>query len=166
LDVVVAALVSARTPVFRLARLLPIFGARRAHQVGPADVRAYVAKRLEEGASNGTINRELAALRRAYTLGVDGQMIQRAPKIKALDENNARAGFFEREQLEALRRHLREPLRPVVPRSVAMKMVGHKTEAVYRRYAIVSESDLHDAARKLAALPTGTFTGALAAVVE
>ena len=27
-----------------------------------------------------------------------------------------------------------------VPRSVAMKMVGHKTEAIYRRYAIVSES--------------------------
>lgn len=83
-------------------------------QVGPADVRAYVATRLEEGASSGTINRELAALRRAYTLGVDGQKIQRAPKIKALDENNVRTGFFEREQLEAVRRHLREPLRPVV----------------------------------------------------
>jgi hypothetical protein len=40
-----------------------------------------------------------------------------------------------------------------------MKMVGHKTEAVYRRYAIVSESDLHEAARKLAALPpAGTFS--------
>jgi hypothetical protein len=54
-----------------------------------------------------------------------------------------------------------------VPRSVAMKMVGHKTEAVYRRYAIVSESDLHEAARKLAALPpAGTFSGTSAAVVE
>jgi len=29
-----------------------------------------------------------------------------------------------------------------VSRSVAMKMTGHKTEAVYRRYAIVSEQDL------------------------
>jgi hypothetical protein len=47
-----------------------------------------------------------------------------------------------------------------------MKMVGHKTEAVYRRYAIVSESDLHEAARKLAALPAGTFSGTSAAVVE
>ena len=33
-----------------------------------------------------------------------------------------------------------------------MKMTGHKTEAVYRRYAIVSESDLHEAATKLDAL--------------
>jgi integrase len=38
-----------------------------------------------------------------------------------------------------------------VPRSVAMKMVGHKTESVYRRYAIVDEAMLRDAAVKLAA---------------
>ena len=38
-----------------------------------------------------------------------------------------------------------------MPRSVAMKMVGHKTESVYRRYAIVDEAMLRDAAAKLAA---------------
>jgi integrase len=38
-----------------------------------------------------------------------------------------------------------------IPRSVAMKMVGHKTESVYRRYAIVDEEMLRDAAVKLAA---------------
>ena len=32
-----------------------------------------------------------------------------------------------------------------------MKMVGHRTEAIYRRYAIVSDADLQDAAKKLAA---------------
>ena len=31
-----------------------------------------------------------------------------------------------------------------------MKITGHKTEAVYRRYAIVNEQDLHEAACKLA----------------
>jgi hypothetical protein len=49
-----------------------------------------------------------------------------------------------------------------VPRSVAMKLTGHKTEAVYRRYAIVSDADLRDAADKLAAIAgpgTGTTTG-------
>ena len=39
-----------------------------------------------------------------------------------------------------------------VPRSVAMAITGHKTEAVYRRYAIVAESDLNAAAAKLAML--------------
>lgn len=38
-----------------------------------------------------------------------------------------------------------------VPRSQAMKLTGHKTEAVYRRYAIVSEADLSEAVSKLAA---------------
>jgi integrase len=37
-----------------------------------------------------------------------------------------------------------------VPRSVAMKMVGHKTEAIYRRYAIVDEAMLREGAEKLA----------------
>jgi integrase len=36
-----------------------------------------------------------------------------------------------------------------VSRSVAMKLTGHKTEAVYRRYAIVAEADLFEAVRKL-----------------
>jgi hypothetical protein len=39
-----------------------------------------------------------------------------------------------------------------VPRSVAMKMVGRKTESIYWRYAIVSESDLRDASRRLEAV--------------
>jgi hypothetical protein len=36
-----------------------------------------------------------------------------------------------------------------VSRSVAMRLTGHKTEAVYRRYAIVSSGDLADASAKL-----------------
>src|ERR1051325_10638457 len=39
-----------------------------------------------------------------------------------------------------------------VPRSVAMKMTGHRTENVYPRYAIVSDADLQAAAAKLAAV--------------
>jgi integrase len=39
-----------------------------------------------------------------------------------------------------------------VPRSTAMKMVGHKTQSIYSRYAIVDEGMLQDGARKLAAL--------------
>jgi integrase len=38
-----------------------------------------------------------------------------------------------------------------VSRSVAMKLTGHKTETVYRRYAIVAPADLRDGVAKLAA---------------
>jgi hypothetical protein len=34
-----------------------------------------------------------------------------------------------------------------VPRNTAMKLVGHKTESIYRRYAI--EAEMRDAAAKL-----------------
>ncbi len=37
-----------------------------------------------------------------------------------------------------------------VPRSVAMRLVGHKTESVYRRYAIVAKQDLIDGLKRLA----------------
>ena len=43
-----------------------------------------------------------------------------------------------------------------VPRSVAMKITGHRTESIYRRYAIVSDADLQDATRRLTGTPTGT----------
>ncbi len=36
-----------------------------------------------------------------------------------------------------------------IPRHVAMGISGHRTEAVYRRYDIVSGRDLQDAGRKL-----------------
>jgi hypothetical protein len=42
-------------------------------------------------------------------------------------------------------------------RSVAMQLTGHKTEAVYRRYAITSESDLREGVDRLNA--TGTNRG-------
>ncbi len=38
-----------------------------------------------------------------------------------------------------------------VPRSVAMRLVGHKTESIYRRYAIVAKQDLIDGLKRLAA---------------
>ena len=37
-----------------------------------------------------------------------------------------------------------------VPRSIAMKITGHRTEPVYRRYAIVNEADMAEGLGRLA----------------
>ena len=47
---------------------------------------------------------------------------------------------------------MRELERSNVSRSVAMKLTGHRTENIYRRYAIVSEADLADGVARRASL--------------
>jgi integrase len=272
--------------------LLPFFGGRRASNVTTADIQEFVAKRQSAEAHNATINRELAALKRAYALAVRAGKLLNRPYIPMLQEDNVRTGFFERKQFECVRKRLPEHLQAVVqfcyitgwrcnsevlplqwrqvnfkagmvrlepgmtknkegrafpftnelrvlledqrrkadvlqrekgeiipwvfplpkdfrnhragsaiedfrwhwkkacraaglpgrlvhdfrrtavrnleraevPRSVAMKMTGHKTESVYRRYAIVSEGDLKEAAARLNELSgaAGTITGTVA----
>jgi integrase len=43
-----------------------------------------------------------------------------------------------------------------IPRSTAMRITGHLTESVYRRYAISSDADMVEAVRKLAAAQPAT----------
>jgi len=63
-----------------------------------------------------------------------------------------KAGVPDRIPHDFRRTAVRNLERAGVPRSVAMKLTGHKTESVYRRYAIVSEADLSDGLKKLARL--------------
>jgi integrase len=60
-----------------------------------------------------------------------------------------RAGLADTLFHDLRRSGVRNLRRAGVSREVSMKISGHKTESVYRRYSIVSEDDLKDAARKL-----------------
>jgi integrase len=79
-----------------------------------------------------------------------------------------RAGVPGRYVHDLRRTAVRNFERAGVPRSVAMKLSGHKTESIYRRYAIVSEADLAEGVRKVAALHAGEAAGArrIASVTE
>src|SRR5262245_8589499 len=99
---------------FSLAHLLPVFGARRAVLVTATDVTAYVVQRQTAGAANATINRELAALKKMYTLALVAERIPRAPRFRMLQEDNVRQGFFERDRFEAVRAALPDYLQPIV----------------------------------------------------
>ena len=62
-----------------------------------------------------------------------------------------KAGVPGRYRHDFRRTAVRNMERLGVPRSVATKITGHKTESVYRRYAIVSDADLQEAARRMTA---------------
>jgi hypothetical protein len=61
---------------------------------------------IRDGYSNATINREMAALKRAFRLAHRAGRAASVPHIDMLDEDNARKGFFEPDQLETLLTHL------------------------------------------------------------
>ena len=92
----------------RAQHLLDFFGSQRAQTISAADVRAYVVHRQDDGLEPGTVNLELAALARAYSLGLAGERVYRAPRIEPLPVHNVRQGFFEAEAFEAVRRELRQ----------------------------------------------------------
>ncbi|MCE5309682.1 MAG: site-specific integrase [Acidobacteriales bacterium] len=247
------------------AHIEPAIGSLPTSRFTPRQVRLYVDMRRRESASDATINRELAIIRRAFSLALreDPPLVRRAPYILKLEEDNTRQGFIEQGQYLTLRAALPEHLKALlvigyhcgnrigelrklrwsqvdmaaaeirierkqakgkkprvlpiygdmhdwlewqrkrhapgcdlvfhwhgkplgshlkgwdkactaaglnglhfhdlrrsavrnmeragIPRHVAMSISGHRTEAVYRRYDIVVESDLKDAGEKLAA---------------
>jgi integrase len=255
-----------------LEHLRQFFRLYRAVEITTDRITAYVVQRQESGAAAATINRELAALKRAFRLAKQARRVVDLPHIPMLTENNTRKGFFEIGEFRTVSSHLPDDLRPVfetayitgwrvrselltrqkshvdlqhgwlrlepgetkngdgrlfpltpelrailerqldrtkeleretgqvvpwlfhrdgkpikvfrrawmsackkagvpgriphdlrrtavrnleragVPRSAAMKMVGHKTEAIYRRYAIADETMLREGAAKLSAL--------------
>ena len=71
-----------------------------------------------------------------------------------------KAGVPGRLRHDFRRTAVRNMERRGVPRSVATKLTGHKTENVYRRYAIVSDSDLKAAALRLDGYNHGDNQGA------
>ncbi len=110
-----------------------------------------LSRKNDDGESSAPIAVILAAGR---VFNRDGKRIQ--------DFRTAWQGACERAGVQGawvhdLRRTaVRNLERAGVSRSVAMKLTGHKTEAVYRRYAIVAESDLREGVEKLAALHSTT----------
>jgi integrase len=96
------------------SELMTYFGHCKAHGVGTDAVKKYITQRLAADAANATVNRELAALKRMFNLGLQSERIHRKPYIPMLKENNARQGFFEHGEFVAFRNALPDYFKAVV----------------------------------------------------
>lgn len=98
------------------ATLRKSFGKFRACRMTSEHIRAYIVRRQSEGLANGTINRELAALKRMYRLASQQTppLVITTPHIPHLQEHNVRQGFFTEDEYKVLRGvlpdHVKVPL--------------------------------------------------------
>jgi integrase len=97
---------------------------RKTRAITTDTLTAYKALRLEQRAKPSTVNYELAILRRGFRLGRN--RVPARPDFELLHVDNARKGFFEREQHEAVLRHLPDYLVPVAR---AAYITGWRTKA-------------------------------------
>jgi integrase len=85
--------------------LEPFFGAMRAADVTSSVINKYVDRRLDEGAANATVNRELAVLKKMFRLAyykACPAKVTRVPGFPRLKESKPRSGFLENEQYDRL----------------------------------------------------------------
>jgi len=97
-----------------ITHLRGYFSAHKASDITSDQVTSYITSRQSEKAANSTINGELSALGRMFTLALRAGRVGTKPHIQKLALNNARTGFFEREQLDSLLRHLPDEIKPVI----------------------------------------------------
>lgn len=86
------------------------FNFTRAVDLTTSHVERFVQERLAAGKARATVNREVGALKQALNLARKQGRLSRIPYIPMLREDNARQGFFERAEFEAVASHLPHPV--------------------------------------------------------
>jgi integrase len=85
-------------------RLNQAFGSMPIESVTINHINAYIAERQKAKAANGTINRDIASLRRCFTLAIETGVLREGqrPHFKLLRERNVRKGFLKDEDYAKL----------------------------------------------------------------
>lgn len=94
---------SARDLENSLRHLRAVFEHYKAPQITSLAIAHYAADRLGAGAAPGSVNRELAALKRTLRLALKHGAVGTVPYIEMLPENNARQAVFTYAEFAALR---------------------------------------------------------------
>lgn len=120
----------------RMPHLTAVFPPKtKARSISENALVQYQVRRKGEGAAPSTINKELAALHRAFVLAKRRGLVGSVPSFQRLTENNARQGFFEWEDVAKVQKHLPHYMK-LIP--VVMYYTGWRGgEILSRRWADV-----------------------------
>jgi|SRR5271157_848807 len=101
---------------FTVAHLKRFFAGYRAINITSQVIKNYVVHRQEQKASNATINRELSALKRMFSLAIrqTPPKVLHTPHVPKLKEHNVRKGYFEFSEYVAVKNALPDYLKPVI----------------------------------------------------
>jgi len=99
-----------------IKHLKSFFDGMKAIDITTERIRSYILLRQEDEAENGTINRELAALKRMFNLAktMTPPKVTSVPYIPHLEEHNARQGYFEHKDYLSLLTALPDYLKTVI----------------------------------------------------
>jgi integrase len=99
----------------RVEHLRAFFGGMAAAAITAAAIARYQAARRGRGMAAATVNREMAALHRMFTIARRSGLVDAVPLFPPrLRENPPRQGFFEMAEYLAIRAHLPPPYQDVL----------------------------------------------------
>jgi len=156
-----------RAGMYAAKRLKKSFDGFNIDEITALRINEHALRRVKSGASNGTVNRELAALGKMFTLAKRFGVATEIPFIPHLKEAPARRGFVEPKDFQTLLNGITEPVvRQVI--EFLYRSGWRKNEALRLDWSHVTDDEVwldpaHSKSGEARLLP---LEGRLAKVIE